>query len=105
MLRLPRAVPLRALAGPPVTVEDELMGAWTGGNASLELLRDMRFVYRHDMNADASAVANITGTWRVQDDTLILLPAVGAARPMTFVMNRHGETLSLEAEGQALTAQ
>lgn len=67
--------PFVGLEGPPETLEDMLLGRWTGEGGVLELLESGRFEIRRDgTSGSPAAVTRVTGSWRVEGTKLVLEP-------------------------------
>jgi len=107
MLRLPSksdaVAPLRALAGPPKVIEDDLFGAWQGAGDALELRRDMRFIYKRKSDANGpAALAGVAGSWRAEDHYLVLRPDSPDIAPIEFAIKREGEVVTLAAPDRTM---
>jgi hypothetical protein len=105
VLRLPKSAPLLALAGPPMVIEDELFGTWANGEngESIELRRDMRFVYkRRGDDRQPAMLAGVAGAWRVEGEHLILRPDAATIESMEYAIQRDGEALTLAVNDSTL---
>jgi hypothetical protein len=103
VLQLPKTKPLLALAGPPRVMEDELFGTWAGDSETIELRRDMRFVYKRTGDSrQPAALAGIAGAWRIEGEHLILRPDSSAIESMEYAIKRDGDAVTLEVNGMAL---
>lgn len=103
MLRMPgRVEPLRGLAGPPKVIEDDLFGTWHAEGATLELRRDMRFVYKQADEADGPAIrSGVAGAWHAAGEQLTLQPDAAAVSPIEFTVKTRDEAMVLEGEDRS----
>ena len=100
LLVFPKAEPLRGLAGPPRTVEDELFGQWSSSTGeTIELRSNMTYMHKPEDRTRSS----LSGRWRVEGSTLILQPPTARGQTSEFAIKRNNNALTLEVDDRVLT--
>jgi hypothetical protein len=106
-LDLPAMEPMLGLEGPPLVIEDRLLGRWTAEFGTLRLDDDLRYVYT--LNPDrARAPAAVTkhgGGWHVADDAVILRPDSAGVAPMMVRIHESNGVIRLESPDGQLALQ
>ncbi len=78
VLHVPRLDPMRQIPGPPQVAEDQLVGIWVGGGATLRLKEDGRFMFTPPPASATGGAPSIAighgGAWRVVGDRARLFP-------------------------------
>lgn len=68
--------PMSSLTGPPIMLEDRLIGDWAGDVGTLRLGADLRYSFSRQgtRTSGPASLGTEDGGWEVQDDFLILQP-------------------------------
>ncbi|MBC23070.1 MAG: hypothetical protein CMJ32_04030 [Phycisphaerae bacterium] len=87
-IRIGPLEPMRMLGSEPDSIEGRLAGLWTGTPGTLELYQNMHYVFTA-ANVTASprqpvVIVGHSGSWRVHDDRLVLIPDSSAIDNITM---------------------
>ncbi|MCP3904159.1 MAG: hypothetical protein GY715_11050 [Planctomycetes bacterium] len=97
-LLLPGRPALRALPGPPLVAEDELLGRWAAPAGSLELRDDGRYAWAlPDLPQATVIIVGHEGRWRLAGDRLVLDPDAPNMPSLTFRRSGGGEQMRLRS--------
>jgi len=99
-LVLRKQPPMFALLQPPRVLEDDLLGAWAGDAASLDLFEDLTYDF-NPTHAGPEMLGH-TGRWRVLDTVLILQPRTAAVAPVQFEIGRQADCITLSTPDMVL---
>jgi hypothetical protein len=103
MLSLPGLELMRSIDGPPPVLEDRLLGRWSAEFGTLRLDGDLRYVYTlyPGRARPPAAVTKHGGTWRVEDDAVILRPdSAGVGPVLVRILETNGMILLEAPDGQ-----
>lgn len=99
-LNVPGVGSMAPLAGPPMVIEDRLIGQWTGAGGELRLGQDLRYRLspRSAAAGAAATLASQQGAWTLQENVVLLQPdSAGLAPTMLRIRGQEEETIVLES--------
>ncbi len=99
------SLPLWSLSGPPESIEDRLLGRWSGTAGRLRLDPSLRYELRLPPEGPAATaeVVGYTGSWRVAEDILWLRPDSPLASEMRLdILSGAGEIVLTARGGRLL---
>lgn len=107
-LVLPRTDPMFALERPPATLEDRLIGKWSGAMGTLRLEDDMRYTLASAAGATASkstpAVRGAhAGRWSIVNQQLVLQPDGPGDEPLRLPLTVEKNRIVINGTGGAMT--
>ena len=96
--------PMLSVEGPPLVIEDRLIGRWSGSLGSLELEADLRYVLRprRELPQEPATLAGQGGKWKVSKRFLLLRPDSPGVPPSRLLIRDEDEIIILEAPAGSL---
>jgi hypothetical protein len=108
-LTVPGKAPMYALSdGPPATLEDRMIGEWSGPMGTLHLTGELRFSLSPQVD-DAGSLAHPQlrafprGAWQIANDQLVLRSDIPGIDPLTMSLTVEDSKVQINAPGGTMT--